>query len=112
MSIELPWEVIDKYFKDNKNVLISHQLNSFNDFFDNGINRIFREKNPIKILKQQNLETKNFNRKNIDEIISEKIIDLPILSNDTNTVIIFNDSFSNKKDNGKKRSFWDLLRSK
>ena len=60
----------------------------------------------------KNLKTKNFNRKNIDEIISEKIIDLPILSNDTNTVIIFNDSFSNKKDNGKKRSFWDLLRSK
>ena len=63
MSIELPWEVIDKYFKDNKNVLISHQLNSFNDFFDNGINRIFREKNPIKILKQQNLETKNYDYK-------------------------------------------------
>ena len=60
----------------------------------------------------KNLKTKNFNRKNIDEIISEKIIYLPILSNDTNTVIIFNDSFSNKKDNGKKRSFWDLLRSK
>ena len=60
----------------------------------------------------KNLKIKNFNRKNIDEIISEKIIDLPILSNDTNTVIIFNDSFSNKKDNGKKRSFWDLLRSK
>ena len=63
MTIELPWEIIDKYFKDNKNVLISHQLNSFNDFFDNGINRIFREKNPIKILKQQNPTTKNYDLK-------------------------------------------------
>jgi len=63
MSIELPWEVIDKYFNDNKNVLISHQLNSFNDFFENGINRIFQEKNPIKILKQQNPDTKEFELK-------------------------------------------------
>ena len=63
MSIELPWEIIDKYFKDNKNVLINHQLNSYNDFYNNGINRIFKEKNPIKILKQQNPETKEFDLK-------------------------------------------------
>jgi len=60
MNSEIPWEIIDKYFKDNKSVLIQHQLNSYNDFFNNGINRIFKEKNPIKILKQQNPETKNY----------------------------------------------------
>ncbi len=60
MNSEIPWEIIDKYFKNNKSVLIQHQLNSYNDFFNNGINRIFKEKNPIKILKQQNPETKNY----------------------------------------------------
>tara|TARA_Y100000389_G_scaffold105244_1_gene102121 strand:- start:2703 stop:6959 length:4257 start_codon:yes stop_codon:yes gene_type:complete len=60
MISEIPWEIIDTYFKDNKSVLIQHQLNSYNDFFNNGINRIFKEKNPIKILKQQNPETKNY----------------------------------------------------
>jgi len=60
MNLEIPWEIIDKYFTDNKSVLIQHQLNSYNDFFDNGIKRIFKEKNPIKILKQQNPETKNY----------------------------------------------------
>tara|TARA_A100001015_G_scaffold293079_1_gene369248 strand:- start:342 stop:521 length:180 start_codon:yes stop_codon:yes gene_type:complete len=54
MNIELPWEIIDKYFNDNKNLLVRHQINSFNDFFNNGLKRIFKEKNPIKILKNQN----------------------------------------------------------
>ena len=63
MSSELPWIIIDKYFKDNKNVLIQHQLNSYNDFFNKGIHQIFKEKNPIKILKQQNAETKDYDLK-------------------------------------------------
>ena len=41
----------------------------------------------------QNIETKNFNRKNIDKIISKKTSNLPILYNDTNNVILFNDGF-------------------
>ena len=28
------WEIIDKYFIDNPNVLISHHLDSYNDFFN------------------------------------------------------------------------------
>ena len=45
--------IIDKYFSDNPNCLVSHQLDSYNDFFENGIYQIFREKNPIKIMKNQ-----------------------------------------------------------
>ena len=44
----------------------------------------------------KNIEAKNFNRNNIDEIINKKISNLPILKNDTNNVIEFNDGFSNK----------------
>tara|TARA_B100001057_G_scaffold467969_1_gene526647 strand:+ start:109 stop:372 length:264 start_codon:yes stop_codon:yes gene_type:complete len=59
-----------------------------------------------------NLETKEFNRSNIDQIINKKISNLPILANDTNNVIEFTDGFSNKIKNDKPRSFWNLLKFK
>lgn len=57
---ELPWSVIDTYFKDNPRSLVQHHLNSFNDFFGGGIQRIMKERNPISLIKQQNPETKEF----------------------------------------------------
>ncbi len=60
----------------------------------------------------KNMETKNFNRINIDQIINKKILDIPILNNDTNNIIIFNDGFSSKIQDDKPRSFWNLLKSK
>ena len=59
---------------------------------------------------KKNIDVKNFNRNNIDLIINKKISNLPILKNDTNNVIEFNDGFSNKINNNKSRSFWDLLK--
>ena len=61
---------------------------------------------------QKNIEAKDFNRKNIDKIINQKILNLPILKNNTNNVIQFNDGYSNEIKNDKSRSFWDLLKSK
>ena len=60
----------------------------------------------------KNIQTKNYNRKNIDKIINDKISNLEILPNDTINVIEFNDSFSNEIKNNKQRSFWNLLKSK
>ena len=60
----------------------------------------------------KNLESKKFNRNNIDQIINTKISNLPILKNDTNNVIEFNDGFSNEIKNDKPRSFWNLLKFK
>ena len=60
----------------------------------------------------KNLESKKFNRINIDQIINTKISNLPILKNDTNNVIEFNDGFSNEIKNDKPRSFWNLLKFK
>ena len=59
-----------------------------------------------------NLESKEFNRSNIDQIINKKISNLPILKNDTDNVIEFNDGFSNIIKNEKPRSFWNLLKFK
>ena len=58
----------------------------------------------------KNINTKNYNRENIDQILKEKISDLPVLENDTNNIIEFNNSLKNEIEENKKRSFWDLLK--
>ena len=60
MNEQLAWNILDKYFNDNPTALINHHLESYNDFFNGGINRIFRERNPIKKVHQQNPDTKNY----------------------------------------------------
>ena len=59
----------------------------------------------------KNVEFKGYNRNNINEIINTKISNLPILKNDTNNVIEFNDGYSNIKKKEKQRRFWDLLKN-
>ena len=58
----------------------------------------------------KNIDAKKFNRINIDQIINAKISNLPILNNDTNNVIKFNDGYNNEIKNDKPRSFWNLLK--
>ena len=58
----ISWKLIDKYFKDNPNNLVSHHLESFNDFFRHGINRIFRENNPIRFIEREEDVSKGNNR--------------------------------------------------
>ena len=58
----------------------------------------------------KNIEAKNYNRNNINEIINKKITNLPILETDTDNIIEFNDGFSNKTKKQKPRSFWNLLK--
>ena len=48
----ISWKLIDKYFKDNPYNLVAHHLESYNDFFDSGINRVFRENNPIRFIER------------------------------------------------------------
>ena len=59
----------------------------------------------------KNIKNKEFNRNNINQILNDKISNLPILKNDTDNVIEFNDGFSNEIKNDKPRSFWNLLKS-
>lgn len=60
----------------------------------------------------KNIEIKNYNRDNADYILKKKITDLPILKNNTNNIIEFNNSLENNRNNEKKRSFWELLKNK
>ncbi len=76
-------------------VIILFALSIFKYYFSNNITKI-----------------KHFNRSNIDEIIKNKTDNLPILKNDTNNVVKFNDTFEIELNNNKKRSFWNLLQNK
>ncbi len=62
-------------------------------------------------LSNKAINEKNYNRQNIEEILKEKIFDLPVLLNDTDNIIEFNNSIEDSI-NKKKRSFWDLLKNK
>ena len=59
-----------------------------------------------------NQNYKKFNRLNIDQILENKISNLPVLENDTNNVIDFNNDLENEIKNKKKRNYWDLLKIK
>ncbi len=37
------WRVVDSYFRDTPDYLVKHQLDSFNDFINNKINKIFKD---------------------------------------------------------------------
>lgn len=55
------WNIIDTYFKDNRYALVNHQLDSFERFMAEDIPTIFKQKNPIRLLKNQDEKTKEFN---------------------------------------------------
>ena len=57
---ETQWDIIDKFFNENRYCLVDHHLKSYNKFFENDIFNIFREKNPVKILKEYNSKTSDY----------------------------------------------------
>jgi len=63
MSEQLAQLMIDKLFEGNPNLLVQHQLSSYNYFFKNGIHRILKENNPIKIIKEQDPTTGEYHRR-------------------------------------------------
>ena len=60
MNKEITWSIIDKYFNDNPESLISHHTESYNYFFNEGIQQIFKDNNPIRIMKEQDSKTNEF----------------------------------------------------
>ena len=63
------------------------------------ISYYFSEENAVLI--NQNRENHNISQQNLYK--------LPILRNDTDNVIVFNDNFSSENLKKKKRNFWDLI---
>jgi DNA-directed RNA polymerase II subunit RPB2 len=49
MDNQIIWKLIDKFFGDNPQCLVRHQIDSYDDFFKKGIFQMFKEKNEITI---------------------------------------------------------------
>ena len=43
------WKILDTYFKDNPQALVTHHIDSYDEFFKNGLPQLFKEMNPLKI---------------------------------------------------------------
>jgi len=63
------WQIIETYFKDNPNNLVAHHLESYNRFFNSGINRIFRENNPVRFIEREEKDEKGKVIENRNEIL-------------------------------------------
>jgi DNA-directed RNA polymerase II subunit RPB2 len=87
------WKIINTYFEDNPQSLVRHHIDSYNDFFKNGIFQIFKEKNPLRIntrFDEQLNEYRSqcvmyFGGKNGDKIYFGK----PIIYDDNNSHYMF-----------------------
>jgi DNA-directed RNA polymerase II subunit RPB2 len=54
------WNIIDTYFEDNPQALVRHHIDSYNDFYKNGIYQIFKEKNPVVLYSKLDPETNEY----------------------------------------------------
>ena len=54
------WNIIEKFFNDNPQILVKHHIDSYNDFFRTGLKQILRERNPIVLQKEQDPTTKRY----------------------------------------------------
>ena len=50
MNNDTLWKIINKYFEQNEQSLVRHHIESYNDFFKNGIFQIFKEKTLFKLV--------------------------------------------------------------
>ena len=48
---DIPWKIIDMYFRDNPTGLIDHHLVSYNDFFNKGIKQVLKNQILFDLLK-------------------------------------------------------------
>lgn len=60
MDNETIWKLIDSHFRDNPQTLVRHHIDSYNDFFKNGIFRIMSEKNPVQLSSKYDEKTKEY----------------------------------------------------
>ncbi len=60
-------------------------------------------------LSDKNKKLINLNRLNIDQVINEESMNLPILKSDTDNVIEFNAGYNQKNNTKPQRKFWKLF---
>jgi DNA-directed RNA polymerase II subunit RPB2 len=60
MNEKITWKIIDSYFQENPQWLVSHHVESFNDFYKHGIYQLFKEQGPIELNSKYDDTIKDF----------------------------------------------------
>ena len=68
------WTAIDSYFRDNKNYLVKHHLDSFNDFIGKKIPLILQQYNPQVHVKELIPEKLTYINTKLMFILVEKMV--------------------------------------
>ena len=58
--MDISWQIIHTYFRDNPEFMVKHHLDSYNSFFFNQLPQIFKENNPIRLRQEQDAKTKEY----------------------------------------------------
>tara|TARA_Y100001970_G_C14219793_1_gene851947 strand:- start:563 stop:853 length:291 start_codon:yes stop_codon:yes gene_type:complete len=61
-------------------------------------------------ISDKNIGNIKSNRKNVDKILNNNMIEIPVLQNDTNDVIEFNTGYNLEINKKSERKFWDLFK--
>jgi DNA-directed RNA polymerase II subunit RPB2 len=104
------WKCINSYFEDNPYCLIQHHIDSYNDFYENQIFKIFRENNKIELRIQKSSDNEDefsfkcifyfggklnnsmedeLDNKKKDEILPRIYFGKPILYDKSNTHLLY-----------------------
>ena len=91
---QISWKIIDTFFTDNPTNLVEHHLESVNDFYKNGIYRVFKENNPIRFKEREDETVQNANRNECLLFLGGKdgskiYFGKPIIYDDNNTHYMF-----------------------
>ena len=55
------WNIIEKFFYDNPQVLVQHHISSYNEFFKTGLQSVFKQKHKLIFKKNKILRLRNIN---------------------------------------------------
>ena len=66
-SNDISWKTINRYFKNNPNIIVNHHIDSYNAFFSKGIKEIFKDRNPIRFFKEYDKDAKEYKKTSIIE---------------------------------------------
>ena len=93
MDENIIWKIIDSYFQNNEKGFVNHHLESYNDFFQNGIYQIFKEKAPITLTSNYDEKIGDFRNKCVmymgGKDGSRLYFGKPVIYDDKNTHYMF-----------------------
>ena len=78
MDENVSWLLINKYFKSDPQILVNHHIKSYNDFFNNKLQQMLNEKNPIVLIKEKSEVTTFDKTRFFDEIRNSSEMKIPV----------------------------------